>query len=79
MRGKKQRNLGRMTNLVREQTKYDLGSREQGGHFREHRAPLTEAHFRGPYMHNDPGPCSLKVQSVTMVTRVTFIVPPPVF
>ena len=30
---RKQRNLGGMANLAREQTKYGLGSREQRGHF----------------------------------------------
>ena len=33
MGGRKQRNLGSMTKLAKEQTKYNLGSRDQTGHF----------------------------------------------
>ncbi len=33
MRGRKQRNLGSMANLAKEQTKYDLASREQRAYF----------------------------------------------
>ncbi len=32
MEGRKQRNVGSMANLPKEQAKYDLGSREQRGH-----------------------------------------------
>ena len=34
MGGRKQWNLGSMTNLAKEQIEYDLGSREQRGNFR---------------------------------------------
>ena len=34
MGGRKQRNLGSKANLAREQTKYDLGTREQRSNFR---------------------------------------------